>query len=133
MKINNQMREMFDQTLEQEIQSLPPEIAQRLEEVFVNAMDAPTAKHLERLGSTRPEDLLGTYTGVPLTRRGVHDSMRLPDTIVLFRLGILLRSRQSGGDIDEQKLRKLIRKTLLHEIGHLHGMDEQDLSDHGYA
>ncbi len=133
MKIDKQMREMFDKTLEQEIQSLPPEIAQRIEEVFVNALDAPSTEQLSRLETTRPEDLLGTYTGVPLTRRGVQDSMRLPDTIVLFRLGILLRSRRSGGGIDEQKLRRLIRKTLLHEIGHLHGLDEQDLADYGYG
>lgn len=133
MKINKQMRELFDETLEQEIQSLPAEIAERIEEVFVNAQDAPTGKQLSRLEHTRPEDLLGTYTGVPLTRRGVHDSLRLPDTIVLFRLGILLRSRRRGGGIDEKKLRKLIRKTLLHEIGHLYGMDEQDLAGYGYA
>jgi predicted Zn-dependent protease with MMP-like domain len=127
------MRETFDTAVEEVLEDLPRDVSRRMEEVFVNVADAPEKEEMSRLGVRRREDLLGTYTGVPLTRRPLADSGRLPDTIMLYRLGILLRSRRAGGTIDPGKLRQLIRKTLLHEIGHLYGMDEQDLADRGYG
>ena len=52
---------------------------------------------------------------------------------MLYRLGILLRSRGRAGGIDPEKLRENVRRTLLHEVGHLHGMDEDDLAEYGYG
>jgi predicted Zn-dependent protease with MMP-like domain len=133
LQITDEMRETFDEMVEQELAALPEPFAGYMAETFVNVADRPDAAEMRRLGVTSPGDLLGSYTGVPLTRRGVHDSGRLPDRIVLYRLGILLRSRGRGGSIDADKLRRHVRRTLLHEVGHLHGMDEDDLAEYGYG
>jgi predicted Zn-dependent protease with MMP-like domain len=132
-EITEEYRRYFDKLLEEAIYDLPPDLQRLLEEVFVNAQDQPDERMLRSLQITHPEYLRGSYTGVPATRRGVHDSGRLPETIVLYRLGISWSCRGKGGQIDEDKLRRQIRKTLLHEIGHHFGMDEDDLAAYGYA
>jgi predicted Zn-dependent protease with MMP-like domain len=133
LQITDEIRETFDEMVQRELETLPEPFAGYVAETFVNVADRPDRAEMRRLGVTNPGDLLGSYTGVPLTRRGVHDSGRLPDRIVLYRLGILLRSRGRSGRIDPEKLRANVRRTLLHEVGHLHGMDEDDLAEYGYG
>ena len=133
MDVTDRERRLFDRYAEEILASLPEALQQRLEEVFVNIDDAPPRRDLRKLRVRRPDHLRGLYHGVPLTRRGVHDTGRLPDTITLYRLGILESVRGANGRIDEPALREQIRITLLHEIGHLFGMDEDDLAGYGYA
>ncbi len=73
------------------------------------------------------EGLLGLYTGIPLTERSVEDAGELPDVIYIFRLPHL----DMGLPRDE--LRVEIRKTLLHEIAHYFGIDDDHLDEIGYA
>jgi predicted Zn-dependent protease with MMP-like domain len=72
------------------------------------------------------------YTGVPLTQRHVELSGVLSDAIYLYREGIFALARDRHGRFDEQELRRQIRITVLHELGHYHGLDERELRQLGY-
>ncbi|HAM25344.1 MAG TPA: hypothetical protein DCP11_01185 [Microbacteriaceae bacterium] len=80
---------------------------------------------------TRPEDgsldLLGLYQGVALTERGNYGFGELPDRIVLFREPLLSVS----ADLDE--LKEQIHVTLVHEIAHFYGIDDDELHDLGWG
>lgn len=95
--------------------------------------DYPAQRVLQELGVRRRDALCGLHTGVPLTDRSVMDSGRLPNVVTLYRLGILAMARRAGGHIDQDELRRQIRITLLHELGHYHGLDEDDLEALGYG
>ena len=66
--------------------------------------------------------LLGLYEGVPLLKRGRGYHLAAPDRITLFQLTI-----QSQVSTPEQLI-KLIRRTIIHEIGHHFGFDEAQLA-----
>jgi predicted Zn-dependent protease with MMP-like domain len=80
---------------------------------------------------SRPEDgsldLLGLYEGVALTERGNYGFGELPDRIVLFREPLLSVS----GDLDE--LKDQIHVTLVHEIAHFYGIDDDELHELGWG
>ena len=109
------------------LDSLPRRFAEKLENVVVQVEEEPTAEDLERAGvDPRRGTLFGLYDGVPLCERG-DTAPVLPDRIVLFRKP-LCRAFP-----DEAALRRQVRITLLHEIAHHFGFDEQTLRDLGYG
>lgn len=73
------------------------------------------------------EGLLGLYTGIPLTEREAGNAGELPDVIHLFRRPHL----ELGLAGDE--LREEIAKTLIHEIAHYFGIDDDHLDDIGWG
>lgn len=79
----------------------------------------------------RPEDgsldLLGLYDGVALTERGTYGFGELPDRIILYREPLLT----IAADLDE--LKDQIHVTLVHEIAHYYGLDDEQLHDLGWA
>ena len=119
-------RRRFDEVLETVLEALPSGLQALLAEAPVIVEDRPSAQLLRELDLC-PEDLLcGLHTGTPLTERSVEHSPELPETIHLFREGIL----ELAGDWS--LLQREIRITLLHEIGHHFGLDEDDLAELGY-
>jgi predicted Zn-dependent protease with MMP-like domain len=119
-------RRRFDEVLETVLEALPPGLQALLAEAPVIVEDRPSAQLLRELDLC-PEDLLcGLHTGTPLTERSVEHSPELPETIHLFREGIL----ELAGDW--VLLQREIRITLLHEIGHHFGLNENDLAELGY-
>lgn len=106
----------FDQHVRAALDSLPPQIAAALENVAVLVRD----EHQD------DPDLFGLYEGVPLPERGSDDSGRLPDRISIFRLPL----EESFPDPDE--LEREIRITVLHELAHYFGIDEDRLVELGY-
>ena len=97
------------------LDGLPAEIGLALRNVAVVVEDE---------NSEDPE-LFGLYHGVPLTERG-DDVGLLPDKISIYRIPL----EESFQDQDE--LREEIRVTVLHELGHYFGLDEQRIADLGY-
>ncbi len=119
-------RRLFDDVLETVLEALPPRFQALLAEAPVIVEDRPSARLLGELG-LGPDDLLcGLHSGTPVTERSVEQIPELPETIHLFREGIL----DLAGDWDQ--LHREIRITLLHEIGHHFGLDEDDLAELGY-
>ncbi len=67
--------------------------------------------------------LLGVYRGVPATQRSVFDLSTGPDTIVLYQKNI------EAVCSSDDEIREQVRRTVIHEIGHYFGMDEDQLRD----
>jgi predicted Zn-dependent protease with MMP-like domain len=132
-RITAERRAAFDAALDEVLAALPADVRELLDEVPLVVDDRPSKEMMRKLGVERPEYLRGLYTGVPLTRRSVHHAVRLPDVVQIYRLGVLAASTDRGGRLRKGRLRRQIRTTLLHEIGHHFGMSEQDLRRLGYG
>jgi len=120
-------KQRFAELVEEALRELPEPFAQHLEEVSVEIKDRPTDKQLKDQGLKDDELLLGLYVGHPMTERSVEYSGMLPDAIYIFQEDIELVSG------NEKELVEQVRTTVLHEIGHHFGMDEDDLDDLGYG
>jgi predicted Zn-dependent protease with MMP-like domain len=79
------------------------------------------------------DELCGLHSGVMLTERSVEQSGDLPTQIHIFRDGIAAQAGGWPAGAPEENLRTEIRTTVLHEIGHHFGLEEDDLDDLGYA
>ncbi len=101
---------------------LPPELRTEAETVMLDVADWPSEAQ-----DPDGDGLLGLYEGVPLVERGPDDVLLAPDRITLFR-GPLLELCA-----DEAELRREIRVTLVHELGHFFGYDEDELERRGWA
>ena len=126
------LREYFDERLDQVVGQLPPSVQRLLREVPLVIEDHPSPDTMRKLGVTRRDGLCGLYTGIPLTQRQVHQSGVLSDVIHVFREGVLAMSRRPDGAVDDAELRRQIRITVMHELGHHHGLNEDDLQSLGY-
>jgi len=105
----------FDDHVRAALDSLPPHVATALENVAVVVED----ENLE------DPDLFGLYQGVPLPERG-DMSGQLPDKISIYRIPL----EESFSDPGE--LREEIRITVLHELAHYFGLDEDRIAELGY-
>ena len=119
-------RKDFARTLREALLELPPMFRDALVNVAVVVEEWPPDDLLQELGIPPDDTLYGFYHGVPLPQRSVQDSGLLPDMISLYR-GPLVEDFPDRGELCRQ-----IRITLLHEIGHYFGMDEEELSRLGY-
>jgi predicted Zn-dependent protease with MMP-like domain len=125
-------RDFFDRHLEEVMAAMPPRVHELLQDVTLYVEDHPSTRIMSQLGIRHRDDLCGLYTGVPLTRRHVEISGVLSDAVYIYRQGILRMAMNERGEIDEDQLRREIRITVLHELGHHHGLDEGDLQELGY-
>jgi predicted Zn-dependent protease with MMP-like domain len=105
----------FDDHVRAALDALPPEIAAALHNVAVVVEE----EHAD------DPDLFGLYEGVPLTERG-DDAGALPDKITIYRRPLLEEFP------DPRELEREIRITVLHELGHYFGLDEDRLAELGY-
>jgi len=119
-------RDDFSRALREAFSELPPMFHDALANVAVVVEVWPPKGLLDELEIPPDDTLYGFYHGVPLPERSVQDSGLLPDVISLYR-GPLVEDFPDRGELCRQ-----IRITVLHEIGHYFGMDEEELSRLGY-
>lgn len=110
--------EEFERVVVDELDRLPDDMVAGLENVAIVVEDRPDDGSL---------DLLGLYDGVPLTERDSYGFGEMPDRIVLYRQPLLAISH----DLDE--LRDEVHVTLVHEIAHFFGLDDERLHELGWA
>jgi len=111
--------------VERALEGLPPELSKLLDNVAIVVDDWPD--YSTQLVSGDPEETLyGLYEGVPLTERGSGYYGYLPDRITIFR-GPLER------DFAPQVLEEQVRITVVHEIAHYFGFDEERLEELGWG
>ncbi|MEO8263565.1 MAG: metallopeptidase family protein [Pseudolysinimonas sp.] len=108
----------FEKLVVSELDELPDEMVDGLENLVFVVEDRPEDGSL---------DLLGEYQGVALTSRDQYGFGELPDRIVLFREPLL----SVCDDVDE--LKDEIHVTLVHEIAHFYGIDDDELHRLGWA
>ncbi len=118
-------REQFNRLVAEAVERLPPRFGERMQNVEIVVEDAPTPEDLEGTGVPEGGSLYGLYVGVPLSQRGTWYGNVLPDRIVLFQRPI------QAGCRTRWEIRRQIRTTLVHEIGHHFGMSEEELREAG--
>ncbi len=118
-------REEFEQLVAEVLDSLPEDIVRYLDNVEVVVAWAPTPDQLHRAGLRPGQTLLGLYEGVPLTQRGLHYGLVLPDKITIFQ-GPIQNMAYNRAD-----LRHLVRRTVLHELAHHFGISDERLRELG--
>ncbi|MEO3813322.1 metallopeptidase family protein [Sphaerisporangium sp. B11E5] len=108
-------RGRFEELVAEALDTVPPELAQVMDNVVVVVVDDP------------PEPgLLGLYTGIPLTERGDWYSGVLPDRIEIYRNPICEMCRTEDEVVEEVQI------TVVHEIAHHFGIDDDRLHELGW-
>ncbi len=120
-------RDDFDRTVQQALAELPDDIRRELKNLAVIVEDLPREQDLTEFDPPLDPCLYGLYVGVPLPERTGSDVPRLPDQIFLYKRNL---ERMCP---DRETLLQEIRITLLHEVGHYLGFDEDDLTQRGLA
>ena len=110
-------RQEFEKLTANAIKGLPREFRDRLDNVVVTVRAEPERAQVRKFGP----GLLGLYEGVPLLDRGQFYSGAMPDKITLFKNQIESLCR------DGKEVEARIRHTLMHEIAHHFGMDDEEL------
>ena len=119
-------RKEFTRVVREVLQSLPEEFATRLAHAEVVIDDEPSDAQIRGVGlDPRYDTLFGLYEGVPLPDRG-EGVGALPDKISIFYRPIV-DACDSVAEIREE-----IRTTVLHEVAHFFGIDDDDLDEWGY-
>ncbi len=131
--MDNVLRTYFDEQLEVVLAELPQQVKDFMDEVPLVVEDFPSSEVMRRMRVRHPANLLGLYTGIPLTAKSIWHSGVMPDAIHIYRLGIMRMARSREAGENAAALREQIRRTILHEYGHHVGLNEADLRRLGYG
>ena len=113
--------EEFEQLVNQGIEAIPKKFLDLLDNVAIVIADEPTTAQLAKFNLVHSGALLGLYEGVPQNKRGVNYTAVLPDKITIFRRPIEHIAQ------DPERIKKMVRDTVWHEIAHHFGMDEGEV------
>ncbi len=108
--------ERFEELVADALDDIPEELGRLMDNVWVTVDDVP-----EEPG------LLGLYDGVPLTERDAYGGMVMPDRITLYRIPICAMCRS------EDEVVEVVRDTIIHEVAHHFGIDDERLDELGWA
>jgi predicted Zn-dependent protease with MMP-like domain len=111
-------REAFEEHVRRALESLPPDLARAMSNVEIVVEDE----------NPEEPDLFGLYLGIPLTERGEGYAGALPDKIAVYQWPL----EEEFGD-DAAVLEEEIRITVLHELAHHFGIDEDRLTELGWS
>jgi predicted Zn-dependent protease with MMP-like domain len=111
-------RERFEELVSDALDRVPPDLAALIDNCVVLVEDEPPADD---------PHLLGVYDGTPLTERGPGYTFLLPDRITIFRNPTLQMCESEEEVVDEVNI------TVVHEIAHHFGIDDETLHALGYA
>ena len=107
----------FEELADEALASLPRELASQMENVAIIVED-----------QAKGRNLFGLYEGIPLTKRSpISYSGVMPDRITLYQDAIC------GVCTNEDEVKAMVRKTIVHEIGHHFGIGEEKLHELGWA
>ncbi|MBI3287784.1 MAG: metallopeptidase family protein [Chloroflexi bacterium] len=116
-------RAAFERLVREALDQLPAEFRARLENIQILIKDRPAPEELASMGLGPEETLLGLYQGIPLTERGLDYNLVTPDQIILY-LEPIEEVCES-----EEEIRREVRATVIHEIGHFFGIDDERLEE----
>ncbi len=116
----------FDRAVDRAIRRIPEEIRSHLENIVITVRDRPTQDMLEDAGVPPGDTLLGLYQGAALTERTFFAPVEYPDTIFIFQEPL----EEMCGTLEE--LEREIEITVVHEVAHFLGIEEERLAELGY-
>jgi predicted Zn-dependent protease with MMP-like domain len=111
-------RDRFEELVADALDTVPPELTRLIDNCVVLVEDEAPADD---------PDLLGLYDGTPLTERDSHYTMAMPDRITIFRNPTLAMCESEEEVVEEVGI------TVVHEIAHHFGIDDDRLHELGYA
>ncbi len=115
-------RETFEEVVREALEGVPDQFRHALENVAIIVKEEPEPEDLAGLRTdTDGHELFGLYHGVPLTERGAFHA-GLPDRIEIYS-GPILRSCGTASQAMAE-----IRDTLIHELGHHLGLDDDEMA-----
>ena len=109
--------ERFDELVSDALDLIPPDLAAAIDNVVV----------LVEARNTAEPDLLGLYEGIALTERDTTYAGALPDTVTIYRDALLDICETEDDVVDE------VAVTVIHEIAHHFGIDDERLHELGWA
>jgi predicted Zn-dependent protease with MMP-like domain len=118
-------RKQFEKLVQEAVAELPEEFRDRLQNVVIIIDDNPSPEILEQMDLEDDHTLFGLYEGTPLTERGFGAPLQ-PDRIWIFQQPI-----EETCDTEEE-IRDEIKITIVHEVAHFFGLDDDYLEDIGY-
>jgi predicted Zn-dependent protease with MMP-like domain len=113
-------RKTFEQLVERSLKRLPKKFLDALENIAIEVKDEPPQDVLDDMGIENGA-LYGLYQGVPLTEREWNFGNVLPDRITIYQ-GPIERDTRNDEEIEE-----VVLDTVVHEIGHYFGFDDETL------
>jgi predicted Zn-dependent protease with MMP-like domain len=119
-------QEEFDSYVEEAVAALPEEFRESMHNLAVVVEDVPGTSLLNSLESPTPV-ILGLFVGTPLPDQSLAELPRAPDAIYLFKRN-LERICESRPELVEE-----IKITLLHEVGHFMGLDDNQIGERGFG
>jgi predicted Zn-dependent protease with MMP-like domain len=124
---NTTTLEEFARHVVRALDSLPAEIVEKLDNVAVTIEDQPSPEVLKEKGLTSPDELFGLYRGIPRPWRSVFAPLtEFPDKIEIYYQPIVRACPHP------REIRDLVRRVVIHEVGHHFGMSHQQMKTAGY-
>ena len=114
-------RKRFEALVERAMRRLPRTFKDKIANVLVVVEDWPDDETLDDMGIEPPDTLYGLYRGVDLTRRDSGYGNVMPDTVTIYQ-GPIEEDCET-----EDEMAELIRETVVHEIGHYFGLDDETM------
>jgi len=119
-------RSAFENLIREAICELPEEFRERLQNVAIIVEDYPSDELKKQMDLSPDDTLFGLYEGVPLTERGFFDQPLYPDRILIFQRALEDEFRSTD------ELKEEVKTTLVHEVAHFFGLDDDYLKELGY-
>ncbi len=113
-------RARFEKLVEEALGELPPQFRAQLENIVVIVEDCPRAQKRRRASGQDEDLVLGEFYGVPRTEKSVFEPGP-PDQVFLYQKNI------EAICSSEEEIREQVRLTVLHELGHYFGLEEDEL------
>jgi predicted Zn-dependent protease with MMP-like domain len=118
--------EAFEAAVEEALERLPEPVRRYLSNVAISVEDLPSAEELRGSDPPLSPSILGIFRGAPLPQKASMDPWsHFPSSIALFQRNLERYAR------DPEELAREIEVTLLHEVGHFLGLDEEGLRERG--
>lgn len=115
-------RSVFERQVERAIAAIPVEFMEKVENLVFHVEDWADPETLDAVGFDDPRDLLGYYSGWPLSERPHDYGGCLPDRITIYQGAVEDYVAETG-----EPLLKVIRETVIHELAHYFGFNEEEM------
>lgn len=120
-------RRRFEGLVAEALDEIPEPFRAHLENVQIVIEDEADAETLRDLGlDPRRDEIYGLYEGTPLDERGDTDLPLLPDRITIYYRALVRDFRTAWA------IRREVRRTVIHEVGHFFGLDDEEVEAEGY-
>ncbi|MBI2159829.1 MAG: metallopeptidase family protein [Candidatus Rokubacteria bacterium] len=114
-------RRQFEALVERALKRLPKKFKDKLANIAVVVEDWADDATLAEMEIEPPDTLYGLYRGVDVTHRDSNYGNVLPDTVTIYQGPI------EEDCADEEEMAELVRDTVIHEIGHYFGLDDETM------